>query len=144
MRTSRYKVQTSSYGLFVGVTAETVQLSAPPAGGNQVSDRVWLDTSRIHNAYTGRQLALNEQEVTWLRYGLREHTESIEHAAPGSYVVITIHGLEVVDADYAEAALAPAIAKWTEAEFGLVPRSGHINRDTTTEQFTFSWDESPS
>ena len=143
MRTYRYKLQTSSYGLFVGVTAEAVQLNAPPAAGNQVSDRVWLDTSRVHNTYSGRQLALNEQETTWLRLGLREYTESIELTAPDSYVLITIHALEVVDADYAEAALAPALAKWTEAEFGLAPRSGRINRDSTTGELTFSWDEQP-
>ncbi|MEU0213173.1 hypothetical protein [Streptomyces canus] len=143
MRTYRYKVQTSSYGLFLGITAEAIQLNAPPTSGNQVSDRVWLDTGRVHHAYSGRKLALNGQEVTWLHLGLREYTESIELGAPGSYVLIIIHALEVVDADYAEAALAPALAKWTEAEFGLAPRSGRINRDSTTGELTFSWDERP-
>ncbi|MEV0537334.1 hypothetical protein [Kitasatospora sp. NPDC050463] len=60
-----------------------------------------------------------------------------------SYVLITIHALEIVEVDYAEAALAPTIAKWAEAEFGLAPRSGRINRDSTTGEVTFSWDERP-
>jgi hypothetical protein len=141
MRTFRYKVQTSSYGLFVGVTADAVRLQVPPTRGNRVRDRVWLDTSQVHSAYSGQQLVLNEQEVTWLRLGLREYAEDIELTAPGSYVLITIHALEIVDADYAEAALAPALAKWTEAEFGLASRSGRINRDSTTGRFTFSWDK---
>lgn len=143
MRTYRYKVQTSRYGLFLGVTAEAVQLNAPPASGDQVSDRVWLDTSRIQNAYSGRKLELNEQEIAWLLLGLREYTKSIELGAPSSYVLITIHALEIMEVDYAEAVLAPAIAKWVEAEFGLAPRSGRINRDSTTGEVTFGWDERP-
>ncbi|MEV0538181.1 hypothetical protein [Kitasatospora sp. NPDC050463] len=66
MRTYRYKVQTSRYGLFLGVTAEAVQLNAPPINGNQVSDRVWMDTSRVQNFYSGKKLELNGREIAWL------------------------------------------------------------------------------
>ncbi|WP_285440569.1 hypothetical protein [Streptomyces lydicamycinicus] len=40
MRTYHYKLQTSSYSLFIGITAEAIVLDAPPTRGDQASDRV--------------------------------------------------------------------------------------------------------
>jgi hypothetical protein len=140
MRTYRYKVQTNAFGLFLGITAEATRLDTAPTIGNRLSDRVWLDTSQVHNAYRGEPLTLSERESAWLEFGLLKVTSGIEAQATG-HVLITLQALEIVDADYAEATLAPALARWTEEEFGLPLNPGHVTRDSTTGEFTFGWDQ---
>ncbi|MFE1409145.1 hypothetical protein ACFW5D_37660, partial [Streptomyces sp. NPDC058770] len=85
---------------------------------------------------------------TRLRLPRHRHRSSTRHLASHmidrtspSSVLITIGALEITETDYAEATLAPALAKQAETEFGLPPRRGRITRDNTDGQFTFSWDE---
>ncbi|MFJ9381089.1 hypothetical protein [Streptomyces sp. NPDC101455] len=141
MRTYRYKVQTRDFGLFIGIAADTALLDAPPVSGEAVSERVWLDAADVQDVYRGGQLALNEREIEWLRLGLRKVADSIELIESTSHVLVTLRALEIVEADYSEVALAPALARWMEAEFGLAPRRCGIARDSTTGQLTIDWDE---
>ncbi|GAA2612178.1 hypothetical protein SMC26_10180 [Actinomadura fulvescens] len=140
MRTYHYKIQTSTFGLFVGITAEALPSDAPPAIGEQISDRIWLDTSQVSDTFRDMPLTLSENETRWLRFGLEKVADQIEHA-DGRYIRIVVRALEIVEADYAEATLAPALAGWAAAEYGLTPPRGHTTLDTSTRQRTFHWDD---
>lgn len=141
MRTHRFKVQKSGYGLFLGIEAEVTRLTTPPTTGAPVSDRVWLDASHVVNAYYGNRLALTERELAWLRLGLGKAAGGIELVDTSPYLLISVRALQIVEADYAEAALAPAIAGWVAAEFSLTPVPCKLSRDTSTGRFTIDWDE---
>jgi hypothetical protein len=141
MRTYRYKVQKSGFGLFLGITAEATRLTIPPTMSVPVSNRVWLDASEVNNAFRGNRLALNEREVTSLRFGLSKVAGDIERIEASPYILISVRSLEIFEVDYAEAALAPAIAGWVAEEFTLTPRLRNVSRDSATGQFTFDWDE---
>ncbi|EFE76436.1 hypothetical protein K7395_15555 [Streptomyces filamentosus] len=141
MRTYRYKVQKSGFGLLLGITAEAIRLTVPPTTGAPVSDRVWLDVAEVNNAYYGSQLILTESEVATLRVGLGKVSGDIELVESSPYILIAVRALEIFEVDYAEVALAPAIAGWAEAEFSLSPRRGHASRDSATGEFTVDWDE---
>lgn len=140
MRNHRFKRQTSKFGMFVGVTASACRTPSPPAGGDQVSDRVWLDTSQVQDGFNGTPLELTEDETEWLRSGLHRVTPDIERAEPGGHVIISVRALEIMLSDYSEAALAPAIAGWAAEEFGFTPRRVEVNLDEATRQYTFQWD----
>ncbi|MEV7941965.1 hypothetical protein AB0O82_38360 [Kitasatospora sp. NPDC088264] len=94
MRTYRYKSQTSDFGLFLGITAEATRLDAAPNIGKKLSDRVWLDTSQVHNAYRGEPLTLSEREAAWLEFGLLKVTSSIEAQATGHVRTRRAHGTD--------------------------------------------------
>nr|WTB31385.1 hypothetical protein OG781_19535 [Streptomyces sp. NBC_00830] len=137
----RYKVQKGGFGLFLGIAAEATRLTNPPTMGLPVSNRVWLDASEVSNANYGNRLALNEREVTWLRVGLGKVSGDIELIETSPYILISVRALEIFEVDYAEAALAPAIAGWVAEEFTLTPRLCNVSRDSATGQFTFDWNE---
>ncbi|WP_329211495.1 hypothetical protein OG257_26745 [Streptomyces sp. NBC_00683] len=141
MRTHRYRVQKGGFGLFLGIAAEATRLSAPPTNGTPVSNRVWLDASEVRNAYYGSRLTLTESEVASLQVGLGKVSGAIELVESSPYVLIAVRALEIVEADYAEVALAPAIAGWAESEWSLAPRRCSALRDSTTGQYTLHWDE---
>lgn len=141
MRTHRYRVQKGGFGLFLGITAEAIRLSAPPANGTSVSNRVWLDTSEVHNAYYGSRLTLTESEVASLQVGLGKVSGAIELVESSPCILVAVRALEIVEADYAEVALAPAIAGWAESEWSLAPHRCSAIRDSTTGQYTLDWDE---
>ncbi|MDX3636164.1 hypothetical protein PV728_39230 [Streptomyces europaeiscabiei] len=141
MRTYRYKVQKSGFGLILGIAAEAIRLTVRPTAGAPVSDRVWLDASEVNNAYRGSRLTLTESEVATLRVGLGKVSGDIELVESSPYILITVRALEIFEVDYAEVALAPAIAGWAEAEFSLAPRRCHATRDSATGEFTLDWDE---
>ncbi|MFE7836083.1 hypothetical protein ACFU53_08495 [Streptomyces sp. NPDC057474] len=141
MKTYRYKVQRNGFGLFLGIAAETTRLTSVPARGAPVSERVWLDASEVDNAFHGNRLTLNEHEVACLQFGLGKVSGDIELIETSPYLLISIRALEIVEVGYAEAALAPAIAGWAEAEFFLTPRRCDVSRDSATGQFAFDWDE---
>jgi hypothetical protein len=140
MRTYHYKIQTSTFGLFVGLTAQAFPTDDPPAIGEQISNRVWLDTSQVSDTFRNTPLTLNDNENRWLRFGLEKVADDIEHA-DSRYIRIAVRALEIVEVDYAEAALAPALAGWAAAEYGLTPPRGHTTLDTSTRQRTFQWDD---
>ncbi len=141
MQTYRYKVQTGGFGLFLGLAAETARLTTPPAIGVPVSDRVWLDASEVNHAYYGSRLALNERELAWLRLGLSKVAGGIQCVDSSPYILISVRTLQIIEVDYAEAALAPAIAGWAAAEFSLATVRCNVRRDASTGQFTFDWNE---
>ncbi|MGW1888580.1 hypothetical protein [Streptomyces sp. NPDC001970] len=141
MGTYRYKVQKSGFGLFLGIAAEATRLTNPPTVGAPVSNRVWLDASEVNNAFHGNRLVLNEREVAWLRVGLGKVSGDIERIETSPYILISVRALEIVEVDYTEAALAPAIAGWVTEQFALTPRRCNVSRDSTTGQFTFEWNE---
>lgn len=141
MRTHRYKVQKGGFGLFLGITAEVIRPASPPPGGTPVSDRVRLDASEVRNAYYGNRLTLTESEVAWLRAGLGKVSGAIELVESSPCILIAVRALEIVEADYAEVALAPAIAGWAESEWSLAPRRCDAVRDSATGRYTLNWDE---
>ncbi|MFJ6569173.1 hypothetical protein ACIQNU_17275 [Streptomyces sp. NPDC091292] len=141
VRTYRYKVQSGGFGLFLGVSAEAVRTTTSPAVGTPVTDRIWLDASEISSAHYGNRITLTASEVAWLRFGLSKVADRIEHVDRSPYVLIRVRALEIFEADYAEAVLAPAIAGWAEAEFSLTPHRMTARRDSATGQYTFDWDE---
>ncbi|MFI0717343.1 hypothetical protein ACH4SK_43720 [Streptomyces inhibens] len=106
-----------------------------------MSDRVWLDVSKVSGAYYGNRPAFNEREVASLRLGLGKVSSGIELVESSPYTLIAARALEILEADYAETDLAPAIAGWAETEFSLSPRRCHVTRGGATGQFTFDWDE---
>ncbi|MEV7238354.1 hypothetical protein AB0N06_31755 [Streptomyces sp. NPDC051020] len=141
METYRYKVQKGGFGLFLGIEAEAIRLTNPPTIGVPVSSRVWLDASEVTNAVYGNRLALNEREVAWLRVGLGKVSGDIERIETSPYILISVRALEIFEVDYAEAALAPAIAGWVAEKFALTRRPCNVSRDSTIGQFTFDWNE---
>ncbi|MEU9496827.1 hypothetical protein AB0D56_32575 [Streptomyces sp. NPDC048209] len=134
-------MQTSGFGLFLGIAAEATRLTNPPTMNVPVSNRVWLDASEVNNAFHGNRLALNEREVAWLRVGLDKVSGDIERIETSPYILISVRALEIFEVDYAEEALAPAIAGWATREFTLTPRLCNVSRDSDTGQFTFDWNE---
>lgn len=141
VRTHRYKVQKGGFGLFLGIAAEAIRLTAPPTTGTHVSNRIWLDASEVNNAYYGGRITLTEPEVASLQLGLGKVSGAIEQAESSPCILIKVRALEIVEADYAEVALAPAIAGWAEAEWSLAPCRCDAIRDSTTGQFTLAWEE---
>jgi hypothetical protein len=105
MRTYRYRVQTSTFGLFLGITAETLRPQEPTTVGHHVSARIWLDTARITNTFRNEPVSLNGNEVESLLLGLRNVAKDIERAEPTEHILIAVRGLEIVETDYAEEAL---------------------------------------
>ncbi|MFJ7496836.1 hypothetical protein ACIQZB_37940 [Streptomyces sp. NPDC097727] len=134
-------MQKSGFGLFLGIEAEATRLTNPPTMGAPVSSRVWLDVSEVNNALYGKRLALNEREVAWLRVGLGKVSGDIERIETSPYILILVRDLEIFEVDYAEAALAPAIAGWAAEKFALTPRPCNVSHDSATGQFTFDWNE---
>jgi hypothetical protein len=141
VRTYRYKVQTSTFALFLGIGAEISRSICPPTTGHRVSTRVWLDASRITDAFRRRPVHLNESELDWLRAGLRKVADGIELAEPIGHVLIAVRALEIAEADYDPVALAPALAGWAAAEFGLAPHRIRITRDANANHYQLDWDE---
>lgn len=141
MGTYRYKVQKGGFGLFLGITAEATHLTGPPTTGVPVSNRVWLDASEVDNAFYRNRLALSEREVAWLRFGLGKVSGDIERVETSPYILVTVRALEILEADYAEATLAPAIAGWAAQKFCLTPRPCVVGRDSATGRITFDRDE---
>ncbi|MBS2966668.1 hypothetical protein KGA66_26765 [Actinocrinis puniceicyclus] len=139
MRTYRYKVQTSAFGLFLGIGAEVHRSQDPPAIGHRAGTRVWLDASNITDTFRGKPLLLNEHEIDWLLAGLRTVADEIESIETTGHILITVRALEIVETDYDEVALAPAVAEWAAAEFGLAPGRGRITRDTGTGRYRLEW-----
>jgi hypothetical protein len=140
MRYHRFKRQTNRFGMFVGVTAAATRVSAPPAMGDQISERVWLDPSQVHEGFRGTPLVLTEEEIGWLRYGLRRVAADIERAEPDKHAVVSVQALEIMEADYVKAALAPAIAGWAAEEFGFTPHGVEVTFDERAKRYAFEWD----
>ncbi|MCX5008935.1 hypothetical protein OHB05_41160 [Streptomyces sp. NBC_00638] len=141
MGTYRYKVQKGGFGLFLGIAAEATHLTDVPVMGVPVSNRVWLDASEVINAFYGNQLVLAEREVAWLRAGLGKVSGDIERIETSPYILISVRALEIFEVNYAEEALAPAIAAWAAENFTLTPRICTVSRDSPTGPFTFDWNE---
>ena len=139
MRNYRFKRQTSKMGIFAGVTADALRQTTPPAQADPVTDRLWLDTSQVTDGFRGTPLELNRDEVGWLRFGLLHVADDITRAEPTGQVTVVIHALEIVEVDYIEPALAPAIAGWAAEEFGFANRPAEIRRDDHTRRYVVSW-----
>ena len=129
MRTCRHRVRKGGFGLFLGLAAEAARLPVAPSLGVPVSDRVWLDASEVHHAYYGNRLALNERELGRMRLGLGHVAGGVERVETSPYVLISVRTLQIIEVDYAEAALAPAIAGWVTEEFALPPRRYDVSRE---------------
>ncbi|MFI6031835.1 hypothetical protein [Amycolatopsis magusensis] len=140
MRNHRFKHQTNTFGMFVGVTASAARVSVPPAMGDQISERIWLAPSQVHEGFKGTPLILTEEEIEWLRSGLRRVSADIERAERDGHVVVSVQALEIVEADYVTAALAPAIAGWAAEEFGFAPHRVEVTFDEPTKRYVFEWD----
>ncbi|MGW3818692.1 hypothetical protein [Streptomyces sp. NPDC005046] len=141
MGTYRYKVQKGGFGLFLGIEADATPLTNLPTMGVPVSNRVWLDASEVSNAFHGNRMVLNEREVAWLRVGLGKVSGDIERVETSPYILVSVRALEIFEVNYAEAALAPAIAGWAAENFSLTPRVCTVRRDIGTNQFAFDWNE---
>lgn len=87
--------------MFAGVIASTRRTSAPP-GCDQISARIWLETSQVRDAFRDMPHALSEDELRSLRFGLSQVAVDIEGAEPDGYVVVSLHALEIVEVDYIE------------------------------------------
>ena len=130
----RFKRQTASYGMFVGVTAEAVRTAAAPS-----ADRIGLDVSDVMDAFRGTPMVLNPVQVEWLRAGLRRVAGDIARAVPDGQVTVVVRALEIVDIDYNDLGLAGAIAGWAAAEFGFPPHRAVLTRDSRTDRLTLDW-----
>ncbi|GIF72431.1 hypothetical protein [Asanoa siamensis] len=139
MRNYRFKRQTNKVGTFAGVTAETLRSEDPPADLEPISDRVWLDASRVVDGFRGTPLTVSEEETDWLRVGLRRVADDIERATSGGHVVVAVRALEIVEVDYIPAALAPAIAGWAAEEFGFPLLRADITHNGQTNQHVVTW-----
>ena len=139
MHNYRFKRQTSKRGTFAGVTADALRQATPPAEADHVSDRLWLDTSHVTDGFRGTSLDLSRDEVGWLRFGLLHVADDITRAEPTGQVIVVVHALEIIETDYVEPALAPAIAGWAALEFGFANRPADIRRDEQTGRDVVSW-----
>lgn len=139
MRNYRFKRQTSKFGLFVGITARALHAQSLPGGADQISQRVWLDTSQVKDGFRDDPLPVTEQETESLRSGLRRVADDIEAIERGGHVVIRVEALEIVLADYSEATLAPAIAGWAAEQFGFTPYRIRVSLDEASRQYVFEW-----
>lgn len=140
MRNYRYRHQTNRFGLFVGVTAHVMHADAPPVAAVQISSRVWIDTSHVEDGFRHTPVSLTQGETDSLQLGLRKVAHRIEGADGRRHIIVIVHALEIVVADYAEEALAPAIAGWAADEFGFVGPKVTVRFDEPTRQFAFDWE----
>ena len=76
-----------------------------------------------------------------MRLGLSKVAGGIQCVDSSPYILISVRKLQIIEVDYAEAALAPAIAGWAAAEFSLATVRCNVGRDASTGQFTFDWNE---
>jgi len=140
MRNHRFKRQTNAFGVFVGITAYTIRTpTAPTTGGDPISNRVWLDTTTVTDLFRNTPIILSEDEIEWVRTGLRQVVEDIESTEPQGHIIIVVHGLERVEVDYIEPGLAAAIAGWAADEFGFLPHRASIRREEGTNQYVLEW-----
>jgi len=139
MSNYRYRVQTSKFGLFAGVTAQVVHPETQPVACDPISDRVWIETSQVADGFRGTPLPLSSEEAQWLQRGLRQVVHHIEDVDQNPYIVVAVQALEIVLVDYVEEALAPAIAGWAAQEFGFVGPHVTVRLDEPTRQYTFQW-----
>lgn len=133
------KRQTSGFGVFVGIHAETTRPPARPAGAERITDRLWLDASDVADGLRGGPLPLNPDETAWLAAGVRRVAPDIEAAEPSGLLVIAVRAIERVEVDYLEAALAPAIAGWAAEEFAFPPHPVAFHRDDRTGGLVVTW-----
>jgi hypothetical protein len=139
MSNYRYRVQTSRFGLFAGITAQVAHPHEPPSTSEPVSHRVWLDTSRVEDGFRGTPHPFTTGESQWLHSGLQRVARSIENADPNPCIVVAVQALEIVLADYVEEVLAPAIAGWAAQEFGFDDPRVTVRLDQPTGQYLFDW-----
>ncbi len=139
MHNYRFKRQTGKFGVFVGVTAHALRQTTPPMRADHISGRVWLDTSEVTDGFRGTSLTLSQNQIEWLQTGLRHVADAITGAEPTAHLVVVIDALEIVEMDYVDEALAPAIAGWAAQEFGFADRPVDIRFDDQTNQCFVSW-----
>ncbi|GAA1654661.1 hypothetical protein [Actinoplanes couchii] len=111
------KRQTAGWGLFVGIVAEPEHT----ARGEQVTDRLWLDTSPLVDGFRGGPLQLSPEETGFLHAGLTRVAAGIRHASGDTDVTVVVRELLTVEVDYSPGGLAPAIAGWAAQQFGFPP-----------------------
>ena len=143
MRNYRFKRQTATFGVFVGVTAEALRETTAPREVERISDRVWMDTSGVTDGFRHTSLTLNQHEVGYLRTGLRHVADDITRAEPAGHIIVVVHAVEIVEVDYMEVALAPAIAGWAAEEFGFTHHPADIRLDAQTNQYAVHWRPRP-
>ena len=139
MHNYRFKLQTSKLGLFAGVTAHALRQTTPPMKADHTSERLWLDTSHVTDAFRGTSLTLSQNQIEWLQTGLRHVADDITRAEPTAHLIVVIDALEIIEMDYIDEALAPAIAGWAAQEFGFTHRPADIRFDDQTNQYVVSW-----
>jgi hypothetical protein len=141
VRNHRYRgrVEGPGFFLFLGINAEVVRTTAAPSGAEPVGDRLWLDASRVVEAFRGTPWTVSEEETGWLRAGLACVAADIARAEPVAHVTVAVRALEVVEVDYLEAALAPAIAGWAAAEFGFTAPQATISRLGEAVRYSVEW-----
>jgi hypothetical protein len=127
--------------LFLGIEAEAVRSATPPSGAEPVSDRLWLDASRIVDGFRGGPLRVSTEEHGRLRAGLLRVAPDIARAEPSAHVTVVVHALEIVECDYLEASLEPAVAGWAAAEFGFTAPGTVVGRVGDTGSVLVDWDE---
>jgi hypothetical protein len=69
---------------------------------------------------------------------LRRVADDIAAVETAAHVIVVVHAVEIVESDYAEMALAPAIAGWAAEEFGFPNRAG-IDLDRETGRHVLTW-----
>ncbi|GIE34917.1 hypothetical protein Ait01nite_079620 [Actinoplanes italicus] len=143
MRNHRFRgrLKEPRYFLFLGIKAEAVRSATPPSEAEPVADRLWLEASRIVDGFRGGPLRVSAGEIGRLRAGLLRVSPDIARAEPSAHVTVVVHALEIVECDYHEASLEPAVAGWAAAEFGFTAPGTVVGRIGDTGSLLVDSDE---
>ncbi|WP_433794557.1 hypothetical protein [Actinoplanes sp. CA-252034] len=127
MRTYRYRLLRTSWGIWINLTARAEAGELP--GGVVVSPGL-----PVRLACVGSAATLLEGEREELRRGLA----AVAAGLPGPLTVI-VSDVALVEVDFQPEGLAVAMCRWAEEEFGLTPRVIGESYDRATNRYVFDW-----
>lgn len=129
----RYRLlKGASWGIAITLTGDSCTAQAVPPGAVPVEGRVWLDLR------LGWQP--DEEEIRFLRDGLRLVARNIQQARPGDRpILVRLTGLEFNPCDYQPEGLAAAAAGWAAQEFGFAAVDVPAEFDPTRRRYVYSF-----
>ena len=129
----RYRLlKGASWGIAITLTGDSCSAQAVPPGAVPIDGRVWLDLR------LGWQPG--EDEIRFLRDGLRLVARNIQQARPGELpILVRLTGLEFNPCDYQPEGLAAAAAGWAAEEFGFAGVDIPAEFDRTRRRYIYSF-----
>lgn len=129
--TNFYKVLKSSWGIWISITAVIRDGDAAESIGDDGVTTAALELSgRAAELPIGHQRALRTGWAMVSPEAVRAHRRSM---------CVTVNDVTFVDTDFQVDALAVAMCRWVEKEFGLRPRDIEVTFDAEQNRYGFAW-----